>query len=132
MTTARSRKKYAKAMSKQPTRRRRAGQPAHRSLPTTSHVTNAGGNIFADLGFAPEEAENLKMRSLLMTELRRAIGDLPQHEAATLLGITQPRVSHLTRGRIDLFTIDTLVNMLAHAGARMRISVSRPRRRSAA
>ena len=72
------------------------------------------------------------MRSSLMTELRRAIGDMPQREAATFLGITQPRVSHLARGRIDLFTIDTLVNMLAHAGARVRISVSRPRRRSAA
>lgn len=132
MTRARNRKKDTKAVSKQPTRRRRAGQPAHRSLPTSSHVTNAGGNIFADLGFPPQEAENLKMRSLLMTELRRAIGGMPQREAATLLGITQPRVSHLTRGRIDLFTIDTLVNMLAHAGARMRMSVSRPRRRSAA
>ncbi len=132
MTTARRRKTHAKGVSKRPTRRRRAGQPAHRPLPTSSHVTHAGGNIFADLGFAPEEAENLKMRSLLMTELRRAIADMPQREAATLLGITQPRVSHLTRGRIDLFTIDTLVNMLAHAGARMRISVSRPRRRDAA
>lgn len=132
MTTARNRNTHAKAASTKPTRRRRAGQPADRSLPTSSHVTKAGGNIFADLGFAPEEAENLKMRSLLMIELRRAIGGMPQREAATLLGITQPRVSHLTRGRIDLFTIDALVNMLAHAGARMRISVSRPRRRSAA
>jgi predicted XRE-type DNA-binding protein len=95
-------------------------------------VTPAGRNVFADLGFPPEEAENLRMRARLITELRRIIADMPQREAATLLGTTQPRVSHLARGRIDLFTIDTLVNMLGHAGARMSISVSRLRRRSAA
>jgi predicted XRE-type DNA-binding protein len=104
----------------------------HTPLPGSAHVTLADGNIFADLGFSPEEAENLKMRARLITELRRIIVDMPQREAAALLGVTQPRVSHLMHGRIALFTIDTLVNMLGHAGARMRISVSRPRRRSAA
>ncbi|MEO7086948.1 MAG: XRE family transcriptional regulator [Gemmatimonadaceae bacterium] len=113
-------------------RGRRTGQVPHTPLPGSSHVTPAGGNIFADLGFAAEEAENLKMRAMLMNELRRVIGDMPQRDAATLLGITQPRDSHLKRGRIDLFTIDTLVNMLAHAGARMRVSFSRPRPRTAA
>ena len=132
MTATRNRKSRRKTAARRPTRRRRAGQRAHASLRGSSHVTPAGGNIFADLGFAPGEAENLKMRSLLMTELRRVIADMPQREAAALLGITQPRVSHLARGRIDLFTIDTLVNMLAHAGARVRVSVSRPRRPRAA
>jgi predicted XRE-type DNA-binding protein len=88
-----------------------------RRLPATSSLTLA----------LLQEAENLKMRAMLMNELRRAIGDMPQREAAALLQITQPRVSHLERGRIDLFTIDTLVNMLGHAGARMRISFSRLR-----
>src|SRR5258708_37857871 len=132
MTTPRRKKSTAKANVKRPVRSRRVGQVTPSPLPGTSHVTPAGANIFSDLGFDPLEAENLKMRSLLMSELRHIIGDRPQREAATLLGATQPRISHLMRGRIDLFTIDTLVNMLGHAGARMRISVSRPRGRSAA
>jgi predicted XRE-type DNA-binding protein len=132
MTTTRRKKSPPKRTSQRPPRGRRTGQVPHVPLPGSVHVTPADGNIFADLGFSPEEAENLKMRARLMTELRRIIAGMTQREAASLLGITQPRVSHLTRGRIDLFTIDTLVNMLGHAGARMRISVSRPRGRSAA
>ncbi|MEP6496310.1 MAG: helix-turn-helix transcriptional regulator [bacterium] len=132
MTTTRRKKSAAKAIVKRPVRRRRVGQETPFLLPGSSHVTPVGANIFSDLGFDPLEAENLKVRSLLMNELRRIIDELPQREAATLLGATQPRISHLRRGRIDLFTIDTLVNMLGHAGARMRISVSRPRTRTAA
>jgi predicted XRE-type DNA-binding protein len=131
MTATRTKKTRPKNQTPRP-RGRRTGQAPRAPLRGSSHVTPAGANIFADLGFAAEEAENLKMRAMLMNELRRVIGDMPQREAAALLGITQPRVSHLNRGRIDLFTIDTLVNMLAHAGARMRISFSRPRPRSAA
>lgn len=132
MTTTRRKKSAATANVKHPVRSRRVGQVTPSPLPGTSHVTPAGANIFSDLGFDPLEAENLKLRSLLMNELRRIIGELPQREAATLLGASQPRISHLMRGRIDLFTIDTLVNMLGHTGARMRISVSRPRSRTAA
>ena len=132
MTTPRRKKSAVKGTVKRPVRSRRVGQVTPSPLPGTAYVTPVGGNIFTDLGFDPLEAENLKMRLLLMTELRCIIGDLPQREAAILLGATQPRVSHLVRGRIDLFTIDTLVNMLGHAGARMRVSVIRPRRRSVA
>lgn len=132
MTTTRRKKPAAKVAAKGPVRRRRVGQETPSPLPGTSHVTPAGANIFSDLGFDPLEAENLKLRSLLMNELRRIIDKLPQREAASLLGATQPRISHLVHGRIDLFTIDALVNMLGHAGGRMRISVSRPRRGTAA
>lgn len=85
---------------------------------TISHVTPAEGNIFRDLDFGPEEAENLKIRSELMIEIRRIVEgrDLTQTEAAQLFGTTQPRISELTRGRIEQFTIDSLVNMLTHAG----------------
>lgn len=131
--TASSRKESgSKGADKAPVRRRRVGQTVPSPLPGTSHVTPAGANIFNDLGFDALEAENLKIRSLLMNELRRIVGDMPQREAAALLGVTQPRVSHLMHGRIDLFTIDTLVNMLGHAGAIMRVSVRRGRSPSAA
>ena len=107
--------------------RRRNGQPSDAS-DVISHVTPADANIFADLGFSPEEAENLKVRAKLMSELRGSIADVTQVEAARFLGVTQPRVSDLKRGKIGLFTIDALVNMLAHAGITMRVTLSRPKR----
>lgn len=90
-----------------------------------SHVTPAGGNVFADLGFDAEEAENLRVRADLMMELERYIEreGLKQKEAAELFGVTQPRVSDLVRGKIELFSIDALVNMLAHAGMHVTVSV---------
>jgi predicted XRE-type DNA-binding protein len=97
------------------------------SVSRSSHVTPADANIFAELGFDEEEAENLRMRAVLMTELRELIAGMAQRDAASLLRTTQPRVSHIMRGRINLFTIDTLVNMLGHAGAKLRVTVSRPR-----
>jgi len=108
------------------------GQPRRRRpLPGSTHVTPAGGNIFAELGFPPDQAENLKMRAQMMVELRHIIGEMAQAEAAALLGVSQPRISHLMRGKIGLFTIDTLVNMLARAGAQTRLSVKRPGRSAA-
>jgi len=95
------------------------------SLAGSAHITRPGGNVFADLGFPADEAENLKMRSRLMTELRDLIAPMTQVDAAELLGVSQPRVSDLTRGKIGLFTIDALVNMLAHAGVRLRVSLTR-------
>jgi predicted XRE-type DNA-binding protein len=89
-------------------------------------MTRSSGNIFADLGFAEPEAEHLRIRSLLVIRLRRLIESrgLTQKEAAALFGVTQPRVSDLVRGKIDRFSIDTLIEMLAAAGARVRISVA--------
>ena len=55
---------------------------------------------------------------------------MKEGEAAELLGVTQPRVSDLMRGRIDLFSIDTLIDMLARLGVRTRL-VLQPRRRRA-
>ena len=98
-------------------------------------VTRSSGNVFEDLGFPAEEAEHLKIRSTLMAHLRKLIEDrqLTQTEAATLMGVTQPRVSDLVRGKIDLFSIDTLVDMLAHAGVRIKVTpVSLKRKREAA
>jgi predicted XRE-type DNA-binding protein len=88
------------------------------------HVTPADGNVFADLGFDPEEAENLHLRSRLMIHILRIIDDrgLKQKQAAVLFGVSQPRISDLKRGKIGEFTIDSLVNMLGHAGIRIDIT----------
>lgn len=69
----------------------------------------------------PADAENMKLRSALMMAIKEDIQSkgLTQTEAAKLLGVTQPRVSDLMRGKIDLFSLDTLVNMAAAAGKRV-------------
>jgi len=81
-------------------------------------ITPSSGNVFRDLGFGEAEAEHLRVRSSLMIEVRKLIEDrsLTQSEAAKLFGVTQPRISNLVRGRIDLFSIDTLIDMFALAG----------------
>ena len=78
----------------------------------------SSGNVFKDLGFSPEEAEHLRVRSKLMIELSGIIEDrgLTQAKAAKLFGVSQPRISDLVRGKIERFSIDTLVEMLGHAG----------------
>lgn len=91
----------------------------------TMKVEQSTGNVFRDLGFGPKEAESLRLRAELMLEVRRLIRarKLTQR-AASLLGVTQPRISDLIRGKIDLFSIDTLVNMLARGGMRIQLRIS--------
>ena len=97
-------------------------------------IRRTGGNVFRDVGFGPEEAEHLRLRSLLAAEVLRILEShkLTQVAAAKLLGVSQPRISDLVRGRIELFSIDGLVSMLAHAGVRIELVIKRPRGRRAA
>jgi len=73
----------------------------------------------------PAEAENMKVRSALMMALERHIhaSGWTQTEAARRLGVTQPRVSDLLRGKINLFGIDTLINMVAAVGLHVDVRV---------
>lgn len=84
-----------------------------------TRIQPSSGNVFTDLGFGVEEAQNLKARSDLMIELTRLIEarGLTQAAAAKLLGVTQPRISDLVRGKIDRFSVDSLIEMLGRAGA---------------
>lgn len=93
----------------------------------TIRVRRSTGNVFRDLGFSKDEAENLKIRTDLMIRLSKLIETrrLTQAQAAKLFGVTQPRVSDLVRGKIDRFSIDTLVGMLGHAGVRVQVVVGR-------
>jgi predicted XRE-type DNA-binding protein len=98
-----------------------------------SKIVPSSGNVFADLGFPAEEAEHLRIRSTLMSAAHKLIDErgLTQAEAAKLFGVTQPRVSNLVRGRIDLFSIDTLVDMLARAGVQVDVAFSTLRKGAA-
>jgi len=82
-------------------------------------------NIFADLGFPADEAENLKMRSELMIAIEKyyRAGGFTQARAAKRLGITQPRFNALLKGKIDLFSVDALVNIAARAGLNVRLVI---------
>jgi predicted XRE-type DNA-binding protein len=73
----------------------------------------------------PEQAENMKLRSKLMMALKHHIelAALSQTQAARTFGVTQPRVSDLVRGKIDLFGLDALVNMAAAAGLHVEIRI---------
>lgn len=92
----------------------------------TVRIRRSSGNVFRDLGFGEDEAENLKIRADLMIELTRLIEvqKLSQAAAAKLLGVTQPRISDLVRGKIDRFSVDSLIEMLGHAGASVSVVVT--------
>ena len=73
----------------------------------------------------PEQAANMKLRSELMIVLKDhiACAGMSQAQAAQLFGVTQPRVSDLMRGKINLFALDALVNMVTAAGLRIELRV---------
>jgi len=88
-------------------------------------MTRGSGNVFRDLGFPPEEAQNLLLRSHLMTRIERYVktSGLKQKDAAARFGVTQPRLNDLLKGKIEKFSLDALVNMLGRAGMRIGVSV---------
>ena len=73
----------------------------------------------------PIEAENMKLRSSLLMALKAHLErtGLSQSQAAKLFGVTQPRISDLMRGKINLFGLDALVNMAASAGMHVEMQV---------
>lgn len=73
----------------------------------------------------PEQAANMRLRSVLLVALKDHISrtGMSQAQAAQLFGVTQPRVSDLMRGKINLFALDALVNMAAAAGLRIEMHV---------
>jgi predicted XRE-type DNA-binding protein len=76
----------------------------------------------------PADAANMKARSDVMIAIREVVDkwDVTQTQAAKRLGITQPRLNDLVRGRIDKFSLDALMNLAARAGLSVRVKVVRP------
>ena len=77
----------------------------------------------------PQAAASMKARSTLMMELSSYIEKqgLTQAQAADLLGVTQPRVSDLMRGKINLFSLDMLLNMATTAGMSPVLKLTKPK-----
>lgn len=86
-------------------------------------ITRSSGNVYAELGFPPEEAAFLSMRAELMARLRIIIAERgwTQQEAARHLEIGQSRVSDLVRGKWEKFSLDMLVTLAARVGQRPRV-----------
>ena len=104
--------------------------PAKRKL----KVTPSSGNVFRDLGFSEEEAEHLVIRADLLIQIQKVVTArrLKQAQLAKLLQVSQPRVSDLLRGRLHLFSIETLIDMLGRLGVQVRLVVTSARRRRVA
>ena len=77
----------------------------------------------------PQAAASMKARSTLLMELANVIQKrgMSQSEAAEFFGVTQPRISDLVRGKIDLFSLDTLMNMASTAGMSPVVKLSKPK-----
>ncbi len=86
-------------------------------------VTNSSGNIFIDLGYSQDEAAILQMRADLMADLRKWIKAkrLTQTKAATILGVSQSRVSDLIRGKWERFSLEMLITLATKAGMRVTL-----------
>ena len=82
-------------------------------------------SVWESLTDTPEEAANMTMRSQLLLAIGDAVAGwaLPQSQAAARLGITQPRLNDLLRGRIAKFSLDALVNMTARAGLVVHLDI---------
>ena len=97
-------------------------------------ATKGSENVFVDCGFPPLEAENLRIRAKIMMALTGYIQEreITQSRAARVMGVSQPRISDLVRGKIGLFTIDTLVNMVTAAGLKVDVDITagRPKPRN--
>jgi len=90
-------------------------------------ITRGSGNVFLDLGFSKVEAENLRLRSELMMRIaafHRESG-MTQGECAKRLGLTQPRLNALLKGKLSQFSLDALVNIASRAGLNVQLVVKK-------
>ena len=90
------------------------------------HITPGSGNIFLDLGFPPHEAAVMMLRCELAEALRQWMEreGLTQAQAAERLGVAQPRISEITRNRVEKFSLDYLVGLCAKAGVAVAVKLA--------
>ena len=92
---------------------------------TELKITKGSANVFEDLGFDVQESQNLLLRSQSMIALVQWFNasGMTQSAAAKTIGITQPRFNQLLKGKIEIFSLDALVNMATSAGMRVGLSI---------
>ncbi len=91
----------------------------------TSDIENSG-NIFIDLGFQPHEAAVMLLRCELAEALRKWIDreGITQAQAAERLGVAQPRISEISRNKVDKLSLDYLVGLCAKAGVAVKVKTA--------
>jgi predicted XRE-type DNA-binding protein len=89
-------------------------------------ILNSSANVFVDLGFSPDEAAILQMRADLMADLRNFIKTekLTPAKAAEIFGVSQSKVSDLTRGKWERFSLEMLITLATRAGMRVSLKVA--------
>jgi predicted XRE-type DNA-binding protein len=89
-------------------------------------IIKSSGNVFIDLGYAPEEAAILQMRADLMDNLRKFIETkkLTQTNAAKILCVSQSRISDLIRGKWEKFSLEMLVTLATRAGMQVSLKTA--------
>ena len=101
---------------------------SRKTVPPTSDTRRikGSGNVFLDLGFDPAEAKVMALRAEVMIRLDRHLKaqGWTQAEAAKQLGITQPRVSRLTKGHWQDFSLDMLLTLAARAGLKLEMRLA--------
>lgn len=92
----------------------------------SKRITEGGGNVFLDLGFPPHEAAVMLLRCELAEGLRRwmARRGLTQAQAAQCLGVSQPRISEISRNKVDKLSLDYLVGLCSKAGVSVKVKLA--------
>ena len=92
----------------------------------SNSIVNSSGNVFIDMGYPSEEAAILQMRADLMADLRKLIKakKLTQSGAAQILGVSQSRVSDLTRGKWEKFSLEMLITLATRAGMHVTLKTA--------
>jgi predicted XRE-type DNA-binding protein len=86
-------------------------------------ITHGSGDVFADLGFGPEEAANLRIKSELMLRLRKLMqaNDWSIEQAAQMLETSEITIENLSSGQIAEFTVDQLVQLVEQSGLQVAV-----------
>jgi predicted XRE-type DNA-binding protein len=95
-------------------------------MKTNRAVTRGSGNIFADLGLPNAEGRMLKARIALTLSKQIKQLDLTQREAAERMGLRQPDVSNILRGKLEPFSMDRLLDCVRALGSDVEITLKHP------
>lgn len=93
----------------------------------TDEPTQTFASIWDALAETPDEAATMRRRAELALAIGQAVEgwNLSQSQAAARLGITQPRLNDLLRGRLDRFSLDTLMALAERAGLAVEMRITR-------
>lgn len=93
----------------------------------TDEPAQTFASVWDALEETPEEAVNMRLRSELAIALRGAVEEwqVTQMQAASRLGVTQPRLNDLLRGRVARFSLDALTGLAERAGLAVHMEITR-------